>query len=358
MPTTRIVPLSLIIPPFQHQCVTETAYWHNSFFLAFTGLLRSVVNMPQKQTSKTLFLFDLRQCALGGIMEVGSRRILRAHCYFGPHIHGPERLELAIVTDGHQTQVVNGRRYDIKANHCLLVRPGETHGDYNTTQAPSTVSFVVLGVTRGGTHLLNLRRDDARRLQDALTGISPRCFRLSDDARRLFDHIVVLLFRRRQAGSGDALQDMAIQSAMATFLAEIVSSAANAPRPRPAPWLTRVLRHIDANIADHFSVKDLAKVAGASPSYFMAKFKQETGLSPNDYIYEHRIMFARKLLRRPEARITSVAHELGFSSSQHFATAFKRFTGFSPAQYRRDPAWVYLGPDHILSHLRKKSTHA
>jgi len=37
-----------------------------------------------------------------------------------------------------------------------------------------------------------------------------------------------------------------------------------------------------------------------------------------------------------------VAHELGFSSSQYFATVFRRFTGLTPTQYRArvrgDPA--------------------
>lgn len=309
--------------------------------------------MSQKQKSETLFFFDLRQSALGGIMEVGGKRILHAHCYFGPHVHNPERLELSFVTEGHQTQVINGRRHDIKTNHCLVIRPGDTHGDYNTTQAPSTTRFVVLRVRRGGKTFLNLKGDNARRLQRALIDIPPRCFRISEDARRLFDHIVELLFRRQRTCSRNRLLDMSIQSAMAAFLAEIVSNASISAKPRPLPWLRTVFRHIDAHIGEHLSVADLAKIAGASPSYFMARFKRETGLPPNDYIYERRIKIARRLLRKPGAKITTIAHDLGFSSSQHFATAFKRFTGFSPAQYRHHPAWVYLGPDHVLSSLRK-----
>jgi AraC-like DNA-binding protein len=39
---------------------------------------------------------------------------------------------------------------------------------------------------------------------------------------------------------------------------------------------------------------------------------------------------ARKLLTETRQPITDIAHQLGFCSSQHFASLFKRHTGTTP----------------------------
>ena len=47
-----------------------------------------------------------------------------------------------------------------------------------------------------------------------------------------------------------------------------------------------------------------------------------------------RIDEARRLLTETRMDITSIAIELGFSSSQHFASRFKNLTGRTPSDYR------------------------
>jgi AraC-like DNA-binding protein len=39
-------------------------------------------------------------------------------------------------------------------------------------------------------------------------------------------------------------------------------------------------------------------------------------------------------LAQPGCRVTTLAHTLGFSSSQYFATVFRRFTGLTPSAYQ------------------------
>ena len=75
----------------------------------------------------------------------------------------------------------------------------------------------------------------------------------------------------------------------------------------------------------------LSEVAGLSPSGFQAAFKEETGIPPAEFALRARINEASRRLGRPEADVTSVAFDLGFSSSQYFASAFKRFTNIRPS---------------------------
>jgi AraC-like DNA-binding protein len=51
-------------------------------------------------------------------------------------------------------------------------------------------------------------------------------------------------------------------------------------------------------------------------------------------VLRRKIERSQRLLSQQSLSVTSIAHSLGFSSSQHFASAFKRYVGVSPTAYR------------------------
>ena len=57
-------------------------------------------------------------------------------------------------------------------------------------------------------------------------------------------------------------------------------------------------------------------------------------MTPGVYILREKIDAARHRLGNPKKNITTIAFELGFPSSQYFATVFKQFTGRSPSYFR------------------------
>jgi AraC-like DNA-binding protein len=72
-----------------------------------------------------------------------------------------------------------------------------------------------------------------------------------------------------------------------------------------------------------------------STSRFFQEFKTATGMTPKDYLLRLRVEEAARQLRKAPTRpVTCIAHELGFSSSQYFATVFRRYLGVSPGEHR------------------------
>jgi AraC-like DNA-binding protein len=58
-------------------------------------------------------------------------------------------------------------------------------------------------------------------------------------------------------------------------------------------------------------------------------------VTPKEYVLRLKIEEAAGILEREPARpVTTIAHELGFSSSQYFATVFRRYLRVSPGDYR------------------------
>jgi len=64
-------------------------------------------------------------------------------------------------------------------------------------------------------------------------------------------------------------------------------------------------------------------------------FQRAFGCSPKQYQIRVRVDEARRLLRETHLPVTDVAMELGFCSSQHFATQFLAHTGQTPSDYRK-----------------------
>ena len=99
----------------------------------------------------------------------------------------------------------------------------------------------------------------------------------------------------------------------------------------------QALQLIEDQLSDaDLDTERLAQAANISVSLFHTRFKQETGLPPADYLRHRRIMEAQRILSQlnPPA-VTALAMRLGFSSSQYFATVFKRYTRLSPSEWSK-----------------------
>ena len=90
------------------------------------------------------------------------------------------------------------------------------------------------------------------------------------------------------------------------------------------------------DLSHHWTVEEMAALVGLGTTAFSDKVKSFTGFSPMSYLINIRISEAIKLLKKPEAHVTNIALETGFYSSQHFATTFKKLTGYTPSQFRKN----------------------
>jgi AraC family transcriptional regulator len=93
---------------------------------------------------------------------------------------------------------------------------------------------------------------------------------------------------------------------------------------------------IERRIGDHLTIEDMAAGVDLSPYHFARRFKASFGVSPHQYVLRCRIERALEALKSsPGHSISDIALELGFVSQAHFAGAFRRFTGTTPAAWRK-----------------------
>ena len=115
---------------------------------------------------------------------------------------------------------------------------------------------------------------------------------------------------------------------------EVVAAEQKHRQPALSPAIQRVISHLEAHPGANVPVGQMARLAGLSVPRFHARFKIETGFPPKQWLMEQRMKLAESRLIQGQS-VTRVALDLGFPSSQHFATMFRNYRGIAPSSLRR-----------------------
>lgn len=106
----------------------------------------------------------------------------------------------------------------------------------------------------------------------------------------------------------------------------------------------RINQIIEEHIGDeHFSVEDLARLAGLSRSMLHRKLMKLTGKSATDLITEIRLNRAKELLENNVATVSEIAYKVGFSSVSYFHRVFKKHYKISPGEVKKS---TVTNPDY------------
>lgn len=124
--------------------------------------------------------------------------------------------------------------------------------------------------------------------------------------------------------------------ALAAVCRELAASPDHFWLPRgQSAELVKAMEHTLANLAEPLQFAAVADVAGVSARTLARRFAEEAGMSWRAYLYRARMVAAMEQLALPGATITETALAVGFESLSAFSTAFHRFAGERPADYRR-----------------------
>lgn len=102
-----------------------------------------------------------------------------------------------------------------------------------------------------------------------------------------------------------------------------------------SPFVRKAIRYIEEHLDEDLGRDEIANYVFLNSAYLSRLFKRELGKSLSEYILEARINKVKPLLEETNIKISEIALSVGYSNFSHFTRMFKKATGLTPHEYRR-----------------------
>lgn len=102
-----------------------------------------------------------------------------------------------------------------------------------------------------------------------------------------------------------------------------------------SPIVRQAVTLIDSDLTADLKLNSIAYKVGVNPSYLSSIFKKETGKTVTDFVNSRRIEQAVFLLGATQMPIATVGQHCGINDNNYFTRIFKKYTGKTPAEWRK-----------------------
>jgi AraC family L-rhamnose operon transcriptional activator RhaR/AraC family L-rhamnose operon regulatory protein RhaS len=255
-----------------------------------------------------------------------------------PHYH--DFHELVIVADGSGEHCADGKVYRISAGDVFVIKPGMVHHYLNPVNL--TLANILF---------------DAARLTDLLPDIAdiPGYFALFEtepefrlrsnfkgkhslDAAQLADVRDILSRMDAESSRRTPGHRLAVRTLFQQLVLYLARSYSDDERKhsRRMTKLSQMTKFIEEHFRRDISRDAIMAKAGVSVSVGSRIFQEFLRETPIGYLLRTRINHASELLRRTDLPITEVALQSGFRDSNYFSLQFRKITGRTPRECRRE----------------------
>lgn len=93
-------------------------------------------------------------------------------------------------------------------------------------------------------------------------------------------------------------------------------------------------KFIAQNYMNQIRLPDIAAAVDLHPDYAAYAFKKTFGVTLNNFVIQHRVQCAQRLLVTSRKKIIEIAFESGFNSLSRFNTSFRKYCRCTPRKYR------------------------
>jgi len=247
-------------------------------------------------------------------------------------------IKIFTVLEGKFEWCINNGLFTLFPNDVAVILPGQEFGSSNGVLEIGSYSWIHLNVQRKGSNELvmglwsSLSESECNAISKILlANESPILSKFIDGAK------ILKLIQTELAN-----QELGYHARVNHFIDELfilitrqLTKQSNPGRDFPKTFmdLEQALRQ---NLSHQWTVEEMAALVGLGTTLFNEKVKSYSGFSPINYLINIRISEAIKLLKRPGISLTDIALDTGFYSSQHFSTTFKKLTGYTPSEFRKN----------------------
>lgn len=275
-------------------------------------------------------IISLSDFGIKNALIIGKYQYNSARQKLDDHFH-KDMIEICYCHKGNQVYKVDDQNYHIKGGDVFVTFPNEVHSTGANPEEKGVLYWLLIHVPIR-TAFFNYDKKDSEAFISALINLPRRHFKGLPEMRKTLENIIVLA-EKRHAG----LQKINLENLIISFLLQVIDAAAVSTQSiKPASGNTdKIHQFINDHYKESLSIETMAEMLHLSESRFKSWFKGEFGIPPLEFILRKRIDEAKNMMQsQTHMNMSDIAYDLGFSSPQHFATIFKRYTFLSPKEFK------------------------
>jgi len=267
-------------------------------------------------------------CLINEISVIGKRSIFQtAKNILLPH--SLKDFQVIYVETGALDIYIDGEIHMVKENDLIIIRPYEVMTYLQGTLPKGTHYFAQIN-----NQLLSDKIDETLLFDfhEKLRHNHIRVLRSQQSLAPIFEN---LLKEHRKTQRYNQNYVACETSLLFIHLIRLMETQVHdTPQDKDHLFLKKINRLIDSFICSALSVKELAQQCQISENQLRLQFKRILKRSPQEYMNQKRIEYAKRLLCESNDSITKISLKMGFSSSQYFSLFFKKHTSLTPFEFR------------------------
>ena len=249
----------------------------------------------------------------------------------GAELHRHAAMEITVCEHGAVKFDADGRAWTLLPGTVFVTQPGSVHRLRSNVRG-SVLRWIFVTLPKKGDTFLGLSKDDSAILAKRLRGLDEWLYRLTATDLRL---ICDLLDDYERPSAASEMRLVRFRADALKFLLAVIDSSPVQSDVPTASRIYSIIMQMRRNPEKEYPVEKLIAETQMSETSLASAFKRDTGQTPHEFLVTCRIRKAMDILSKdPSARITDLATDLGFASSQHFAARFRRETGKTPSEWR------------------------
>lgn len=230
-------------------------------------------------------------------------------------LHWHLECEIIRVVKGQAQIKIGDRCFDARENACFFCSAEELHYIVSAPDALVEVIIFDRSIAQDITDRYALR---SPKLPE---GLMPACF---------FEDINKILLRK------EIFYREMIENKARGLIIDIFSSCSVVKQNVQSQFYKNLILKINEEFS-FITFEDAVRYSGYSPSHFSRMFKKLSGMRFSDYLNVVKVENAILMIQKsPDASMTSVSLNCGFSSVRNFNRVFKLITGYSPKMLPKD----------------------
>ncbi len=222
-------------------------------------------------------------------------------------------FELELFSEDGGCSVINGVKHPIKKGNILIAKPN----DIRYSHLPFKCHFL---------HFEDIPEPLIQRLS-AL----PSFFEI-EDYDKTYESLISII---KNYCSADTVDNLSASAKLFLLLKELCSTEIE-----ENSLAIRAKRFINKNYSEELTVEDIAAHCNISASYLHKIYSKAFCIGPAEALLNRRIYKAKEMIISTDLSLSEISNNCGFNSQSYFSDCFKRKTGITPKEFRKNTSYI------------------